>query len=161
DEPLAALRAFLKEYPETPHRAEALALVKDLQQQQGERHARAERLKVDDLARAEGLPNVDLRDLIDQARQFLAEHPESTLRPEVERKLADYVRRLDERDFERARAYSRQYPTNFATRIEKYQDYLKAHQSGGQFVSNALEAKDQILREWDNYSYRRAYDSLV
>ena len=34
---------------------------------------------VDDLVRAEGLPNADLRDLIDRARQFLAEHPESRL----------------------------------------------------------------------------------
>jgi hypothetical protein len=75
--------------------------------------------------------------------------------------LLEYVRRLDERDINRARQYSRQYPTNFATRIEKYQDYLKAHQSGGRFISEALEAKDQILRDWDTYTYRLAYDHLI
>ena len=35
------------------------------------------------------------------------------------------------------------------------------HQSGGRFISEATEAKDQILREWDTYTYRLAYDHLV
>ena len=69
--------------------------------------------------------------------------------------------RLDERDIERARLYSRQYPNHFATRIERFQDYLKAHQAGGRFISEATEAKDRVLREWDTYTYRQAYDHLV
>ncbi|HEV3121820.1 MAG TPA: hypothetical protein VGY53_07955, partial [Isosphaeraceae bacterium] len=161
EEPLVAVRAFLKEFPETPHRGEADEWIQTLQTTLEKRQEKLDRQAIDDLARAEGLPNVDLRDLIEQARQFLTDHPESPLRGEVDRRLADYVRRLDERDIEKARTYSRQYPTNFATRIEKYQDYLKAHQSGGRFVSEALEAKDQVLRQWDTYSYRRAYDHLV
>jgi hypothetical protein len=159
--PLAALLAFLKEFPETTHRSEAEALVQVVQKKRALRQERIDRQALDALARAEGLPNADLRDLIDQARTFLAEHPESPLRAEAERRLADYVHRLDERDIDRARAYSRQFPTNFATRIEKYQDYLKAHQSGGRYISEALESKDQILRQWDGYSYRLAYDHLI
>ena len=158
---LDAVRTFLREFPESPRRDEAVRLADTFQGQLDARRERQERLVVDDLARAEGLPNADLRDLIDQARRFLADHPESRHRPEVERRLADYVRRLDERDIERAREYSRQYPTNFAIRVEKYQDYLKAHQSGGRFVSHALEEKDQVLRDWDATTYRRAYDHHV
>src|SRR5262249_42848378 len=47
------------------------------------------------------------------------------------------------------------------TRIERYEDYLKSHQSGGQFLSEAIESKDRILREWDAYAYRQAYDHAV
>ena len=69
---------------------------------------------------------------------------------------------MDERDIARARQYSRQYPTNFATRIERYQDYLRGHQTGGgRYVSEATEAKDRVLREWDAYAYRLAYDHLA
>jgi GTPase SAR1 family protein/outer membrane protein assembly factor BamD (BamD/ComL family) len=161
EKPLAAVRSFLREFPETPHKAEAVRLVKLLRDQVAARQAKRERLLVEDLARAEALPNADLRDLIDQARRFLADHPDSALRPEVERRLAEYTRKLDDRDIERARQYSRQYPTHFATRIEKYQDYLKAHAGGGRYISEATEAKDRILREWDNYTYRQAYDHFI
>jgi GTPase SAR1 family protein len=159
--PLAEVRSFLKECPDTPHRAEALALVDTLKAEAASRRSALERRFVDDLDRAEGLPHAELRDLIDRARQFLDEHPQSDWRPEVERKLEGYVRALDERDIDRARQYSRQYPTNFATRIERYQDYLRAHQTGGRFISEATEAKDRVLREWDTYAYRLAYDHLA
>ena len=108
------------------------------------------------------MPNADLADLIERARQFLAEHArEPVAAPRSSDRLEGYVHTLDERDIEQARDYSRQYPTHFATRIERYQDYLKAHQAGGRFISEATEAKDRILREWDAYAYRQAYDHLV
>ncbi len=158
--PLLALRSFLREYPDTPHRPEALSLVESLKTQADARRSQAERRLLDDLVRAEGLPNADFRDLIDRAQQFLMEHPDSAWRGEVTRRQEEYVRKLDERDIDRARQYSKQYPTHFATRIERYQDYLKAHQAGGRYISEATEAKDGILREWDNYAYRLAYDHL-
>jgi len=158
---LAAVRAFLKDFPETPDRARALALRDTLKARAEARRSARDRQVVDDLERAEGLPNADPRDLIDRAQQFLAEHPESDWRPEVERRLKGYVRAVDERDIDRARQYSKQYPSNFATRIERYQDYLRGHQTGGRFVSEATEAKDRVLREWDAYAYRLAYDHLV
>jgi hypothetical protein len=160
ERPLAALSAFLRDFPETPHRSEALAMVATLKEQVAARDSAIERGVVDDLARAESLPNADYRDLIDRARQFLSEHPRSTWRAEVERRLDGYVRTLDDRDIERAREYSKQYPTHFATRIERYQDYLKAHQSGGRYISEATESKDRVLRQWDAYTYRLAYDHL-
>ena len=122
------------------------------------RRGAVERKLVDDLVRSESLPSASLADLIDKARQFLAEHPDSPLRSEVQARLDDYVHKLDVRDIERARDYSRHYPTSFATRIERFQDYLKSHQAGGQFISEAIEARDRIFREWDSYAYHQAYD---
>jgi hypothetical protein len=97
-------------------------------------------------------------DQVERAREFLTAHPESPVRSEVERRLDTYLHKLDEQDIDRARDYSRQYPTQFASRIERFQDYLKAHQAGGQFISEAIETKDRIRREWDAYAYRQAYD---
>ena len=113
---------------------------------------------VDDLVRSESLPTVSLADQIERARQFLADHPQSAVREQVNSRLEMYLNRLDEHDIDQARDFSRQNPTRFASRIERFQDYLKAHQAGGRFVSEAIEAKDRILREWDVYAYRQAYD---
>jgi GTPase SAR1 family protein len=158
--PLAAVRAFLKEFPDTPHRVEAFAYLNDFKSRDAARRSAQDRRFVDELERAESLPNAELRDLIDRAGQFLAEHPDSDWRAAVEGKLEGYVRALDERDIDRARQYSRQYPTNFATRIERYQDYLRGHAAGGRYISEATEAKDRVLREWDAYAYGLAYDHL-
>jgi hypothetical protein len=159
--PLAAIQAFLHEFPDTPHRTEAIALAGSLRSQADARQAALERKTVDDMLRAEDLPGADFRDLIERAQQFLADHPRSAWRGEVEERLRRYAARVDEADIERARLYSRQYPSNFAARIERYQEYLKAHQAGGHYISEAIEAKDQVLREWDTYAYRQAYDHLA
>jgi hypothetical protein len=161
EKPLAAVQAFLREFPDTPHRDGALALVHSLRSQSAARQSALERKIVDDLVRSAGLPSADLRDLIERAQQFLTDHSQSEWRGEVEERLQGYVTQLDERDIERARLYSRQYPNHFATRIERFQDYLKAHQAGGRFISEATESKDRVLREWDTYTYRQAYDHLA
>ena len=158
---LAAVRAFLKEFPDTPRHGAAIALINDLKARDSARRSVEERRFVDDLGRAEALPNAELRDLIDRAQQFLADHPASDWRPEVEHKLEGYVQALDDRDIGRARDYSKQSPGNFATRIERYQDYLRAHQTGGRYISESTEAKDRVLREWDAHAYRLAYDHLA
>jgi hypothetical protein len=156
--PLAAIDRFLREYPETPHRAEALRLARPLKTELVARRSALERQFLDDMIRSESLPGVSLTDQIERARQFLADHPDSPVRTAVQHRLDDYLKRLDEHDIEQARDYSRRFPTQFATRIERYQEYLKAHQAGGYYISEAMEAKDRILREWDSYAYRQAYD---
>jgi GTPase SAR1 family protein len=158
--PLLALKTFLRDFPDTTHRDEARALVQTLKTQAAARQSSVERRLVEDLIRTESLPDADFRDLIERAQQFLSEHPESSWRGEVLSRQEEYIRKLDARNIERARQYSQQYPTNFATRIERYQDYLKAHRAGGRFLSEATEAKDRILREWDAYAYRQAFDHL-
>jgi hypothetical protein len=159
--PLAAIDAFLRAYPDTAHRPEALALARSLKNELAIKQSAAERRMVDDLIHSESLPNVSLPDQIERAREFITAHPDSSVRPEVERRLEGYLHKLDDQDFDRARDYSRQYPTQFASRIERYQDYLKAHQAGGRFISEAIETKDRIRREWDAYAYRQAYDHGV
>lgn len=161
EKPLTVLRTFLRQFPDTEHRTEALALAESLKTRLAAQRSAAERRLVDDMARSESIPGTDPRDLIDRAQQFLSEHSESQWRPEVERRLDGYVKQLDDRDIERARSYSKQYPGNFSTRIERYQDYLRTHQGGGRYISEATEAKDQILREWDTFTYRLAYDHLT
>jgi hypothetical protein len=158
---LAAIDAFLREFPDTTHRPEALKLAQSLKEQRDSKQFALDRQFVDDLVRSESMPNIALTDQIERARQFLAEHADSPSRGEVQRRLDEYLRRLDESDIARASDYSRQFPSQFAARIELYQDYLKAHQAGGRFIGEAMEAKDRILREWDLFSYRQAYDHLV
>ena len=160
EQPLAQLDAFLREFPDTTHRTEVLALARTLKNEVASRHAAVERNLVDDLIRSELLPGASLTGLIEKARQFLADHPESIHRNEVQGRLDDYLQKLEERDIDRARDYSRRYPTSYAMRIERFQDYLKSHQAGGRYLSEAIEARDQILREWDQYDYRQAYDHL-
>jgi outer membrane protein assembly factor BamD (BamD/ComL family) len=159
--PLAQLDAFLREFPDTPRRAEVLSLARSLKNQLATRRGAVERRLVDDLIRSETLPNASFADLIEKGRQFLADHPDSSYRTEVQQRIDGYVHKLDERDIERARDYSRRNPTSFATRIGRFQDYLKAHQGGGRYISEAIESKDVILREWDNYTYRQAYDHFL
>ncbi|APW62144.1 TRAFAC clade GTPase domain-containing protein [Paludisphaera borealis] len=158
---LAALDAFLREFPDTTRRPDVLKLAQSLKETLTTRRTAAERRVVDDLARSESLPNASLAELIDRSRRFLDEHAESPYRSEVQNRLDDYVRKQDESDIGRAREYSARQPTNFATRIERYQEYLKAHQAGGLFISEAVEARDRVLREWDAYSYRQAYDHAL
>ncbi len=159
--PLATIDAFLREYPETPRRVDALALARSLKDDLAKRRTATERQFVDDLIRSESLPATSLADQIERARQFLADHPASAVREEVNSRLEMYLKRLDEHDIDEAREFSSKYPTRFATRIERFQHYLKNHETGGRFVSEAIEAKDRILAEWDVYAYRQAFDHAM
>jgi GTPase SAR1 family protein len=161
EETLLAVRAFLKEFPESGHRAELAKWSVLLNARATDLRDAADRQSLAKWRQAGALPDADLPDLIQQAKSFLDGHPESRLRPDVEELLAGFVRRLDESHFEKARLATRQYPTNFALRIRKYQEYLDAHRSGGQFVSEAMEAIDKIERERDLYMYRLAYDHFT
>ena len=162
DLPLKAVKRFLREFPDSSHRAEADALLVSLPDPELIRGSPTrERQVLDDLVRSSNLPNANYPDLIEQARQFLVEHPESRFRPEADRLLDDLVKTLDDRDIDKAREFSRRSPTDFARRIDRYGEYLKAHAKGGRYISEATEAKDKILRAWDTDTYRRAYDHLV
>jgi hypothetical protein len=164
DDPAASLNSldrFLREFPDTSHRPEALKLAESLKDALGAQRNALDRQFVAELIRTESMPNVSLTDQIERARHFLADHLESPSRQEVERRLDEYLHRLDESDIDKAREYSRQFPAHFAARIERYQEYLKAHQTGGRFISEAVEAKDHIFHEWDVSAYRQAFDHLV
>jgi hypothetical protein len=108
-----------------------------------------------ELERAE--PSTGLAGLIDLASRLAKEHPDASSEPELLRKRAGYLRRLDERDFEDARDYSRRNPTNFHTRRQKYQAYLDHHPDGA-FVTPAREAMRQVAAEWDRHDFRAIRD---
>jgi GTPase SAR1 family protein len=154
----ATVRSFLRDYPQSPHKADATKLLGALEGRLSDRRDQQERHTVDALARAASLPDADLHQVIEQEKDFLDAHPDSRWRADVEALLAETTRRLDEADIAKARQYSKQYPTNFAIRARRYQDYLKAHQAGGKYISEAMEAINRIDRERDVYTYRLAFD---
>jgi hypothetical protein len=159
--PLAAIDSFLREFPDSPRRAQALGLAVSLKKELANRRTAVEQQFLTDLIRSESLPGLALNDQVERVRQFLASHPDSAVRPDIERRLEAYLVKLDDVEIDQARSYSRQNPTHFAACIERYRDYLKGHQGGGRFVSEAIEAKERILREWDSYAYRQAYESAI
>jgi len=156
---LVAIRSFLREYPDSPHRAEAIRLAAGLGSRLADRQARLDLDAVETIRRAATLPDADFAELIRQAQDFLTQHPESRQRADARHLQDELVARLDERDIEKARQFSKQHPgRNFAARIARYQGYLEAHRSGGRAVREAMDAQARIAREWDAYDYRLAFD---
>jgi GTPase SAR1 family protein len=158
---LAAVRVFLRDYPSTEHRAAAFRLRETLEAQVAERRDRVEKETLDSLVRASALPNADLETTIEKAREFLDRHPRTRWKADAQALIDDSARKLDEAAIAKARDYSKQYPTNFAMRVKRYQDYLKGHPDGGRFTREALDAVKAIDAERDVYTYRIAYDHLV
>jgi hypothetical protein len=147
DELDLSLRERLKQASDA-RRAEREAREK----QERDRRGRA---ALHELERAE--ISTELAGLIDLAGRLAKEHPEASSEPELLRKRVGYLRRLDERDFEEARDYSRRHPTNFHTRRQKYQSYLDRHPDGA-FVTAAREALRQAAAEWDRHDFRAIRD---
>lgn len=158
---LARVRQYLRDFPDTDRKSEAVALAQELETVIAERRAEQDRQAIEALNRAGSLPDAPLRDLIEQAEQFLVEHPESRYASEAEELLNDFVRRMDEAEIAKARRFSKENPTNFTVRREKYLDYLKAHAEGGRFIAEANAALEAIDQERDVYLYRQAYDHFV
>lgn len=158
EEYLASLRAFLREFPDTTHKAEAVALIGTVEKGVSNKRDREDKQAFDALIRRADQPGTSLRDLIEAAESFLTERPESRYRAEVQALSVDFARRLDESDIEKAREFSKAQPTNFATRRQRYNDYLDKHKTGGRFIAEAHSALDAIDRERDDYLYRQAYD---
>ena len=102
--PLATIDAFLRDYPDTPRRAEALALARSLKNELANRQTAVDRQFVDDLIRSESLPNVSLSDQIERSPAVPRRSSrESGARRKCKRRLESYLHKLDDRDIERAR----------------------------------------------------------
>jgi hypothetical protein len=113
------------------------------------------RLALRDLERAE--QSASLTSLVEQATKMLRKHAGTNVEAEFLRRRANYLHRLDERDFEAARDYSTRYPNNFYTRKQKYQQYLDRH-PGGKNTGAARTALSRIAREWDRHDFRAVAD---
>ncbi len=160
DDQLAALRAFAEEFDWSPHRDEIATMAESLRRQVAERTTRRHTEAIEAIRRAAARPGADLRDLIEQTDRFLAQNPETSLRPQAVALQEDLTRTLDKQDYDRAVAFD-QDPANaalFQGRVDRYQRYLSAHKNGGRFVGDALEARERLLRQWDDHTYRLAHD---
>src|SRR5262249_2747856 len=92
----------------------------------------------------------DLAVTITHADRILRDYGD-TQQAAAARKLRDAcLLRLDENDFETARAYSARQPLNFHTRREHYQDYLRKHPDGA-FAKDATEALAAVESAWDKH----------
>jgi hypothetical protein len=99
----------------------------------------------------------DLTATVASADRFLRDYGD-TGQADAARKLrAAVLRRIDERDFEAARAYSAKEPLNFFTRRKHYQDYLSNHPDGA-FVKDAAQAILGVEAEWDKHDFRAVAD---
>jgi GTPase SAR1 family protein len=101
---------------------------------------------------------VDPEVLLTMADRFVAEHAGSAQEEPVRYHRADYRARIDVRDIEDARQYSRQYPLHFQTRRERFQRYLERHPSNGCFLKEAEAALVAIDSEWDRFDFRAIRD---
>ena len=159
---LASLQNFLRKHPDTPHRDDAVKLAAELGARVADRRAQVELTARSTPSNGPPTcPTPTSTDLIQQVQSLLTRNGEGRHRAEAVALQESLVRRLDERDIEKARAYSKQHPTNFATRVARYQAYLDAHKQGGRFVREAMRAKDDVEREADVHAYRQAYDHLT
>jgi len=79
---------------------------------------------------------------------------------ELERKVADYRDRLDERAYQEAVDYSGRWPEHFLTRCQRYQSYLQRYPEG-RFAAAARAALARIHDEWDRSDYRNVRDQFV
>jgi hypothetical protein len=93
----------------------------------------------------------------DRAGRFLAEFAGTSLEEEARARRAACLLRLEERDVEEARAYSRRNPLNFYVRREHYQRYLDRH-PGGTFAKEATDALATIESDWDKHDFRGVRD---
>jgi hypothetical protein len=119
-----------------------------------ERERRA-RDAYDELLRAE--QKAELEAQADRAGRFLSEYAGTSYETDVRRRRAAALARLEERDFETARAYSLRNPLNFHSRREHYQNYLDWH-PGGAFAKEAAAALDAIESDWDKNDFRAVRD---
>lgn len=155
---LARAKTFLTKYPESPRREEVIELARRNAAAAAERFVKADRHALDDLDRASAAPRSDPAELLAKARTYLESRPDTPLRPQFEARIEELGKSIDDRDFSRARDYSRQNRTNFPARLARYRDYLALHASGGGHVGEASRAIDEIETEWDDYAYKLIYN---
>jgi hypothetical protein len=147
--------AFHADYPDADVQGDLqLVRTKEKARRDAVRERRAEAAFAD-LQRAEAKEDPAL--LVEDADRFLRDHADSALADRVRQHRAAYLRRIDERDREAARAYSARQPLNFFTRREQYQQYLQRHPDGA-FADEARAQIRAVEADWDKYDFRAAAD---
>jgi hypothetical protein len=157
-DPEAVWRLFQRyhaDYPAQEVEGDLAGLRSRIKARRDAERERLARAALAELEAAEG--RADLPDLLARADAFLRAHDGTPQAEEARRRRAGYFARLDERDFEAARAYSVQRPLNFQTRLERYQAYLDRHPTGA-FAGEARAAVGAVAAEWDKHDFRGVRD---
>jgi GTPase SAR1 family protein len=163
------LQAFHARFPDAPGLADLRARIKarlrPVLTQEAQRaydelllaEQKLPRTGADSPARQREIARGRLEELVAEADRFLRDFHDPELSSKVRERRDAYLQRIDEHDFETARAYSRREPLNFQTRRERYQAYLDRH-PGGAFVKDARTAVTDIEAAWDRQDFRAVRD---
>jgi GTPase SAR1 family protein len=162
----ARLKQFRTDFPDMPGLE---PFCRQVEEKVGPLRAREAKDALDELARGESLAGTKgegealrkhLEGLVKQADGALKDYPDTPSTGELRKKRLAYLHRIDEHDFETARAYSRKEPLNFATRRERYQKYLGLHPEGA-FARQARDAVAEVEAAWDKHDFRPVRDLFV
>jgi hypothetical protein len=148
-------RDFRNEFPEQDIDSDLAQFRSTLESRRNAERERKAREAFAELQRLEQQGNLTV--LIEQTDRFLREHRDTSSAVEAARRREGYVRRLEERVIDEARAYSAANPLNFQSRLERYQRYLDHHPSG-LFEREAREALSAIDTDWDRHDFRQVRD---
>ena len=163
---LTSLRKFAEEFADTPNLNELRTGITRKVQTLREREAQE---ALDALIKNEYLTagkkegeaaRKHLEGLVAQADRVMEEFGDTALAAKIHEKRTGYIRRIDEQDFDTALTYSRTSPLNFATRKERYGQYLSRHPQGG-FAKEANAAIAEIENAWDKHDFRQVRDLYV
>jgi len=159
---LAMIQDYLQDQPDAAHVEAAVELAGRIQEEIDAQRVEQDRERIDAWLLEVRVPDPDYLGLIEEARAFRSERPNSPLRSEVDALLDEWIAQLDRRDFERARLYEQTAPRrNYDEMIRRYNEYLLAHTDGGAHVEEAKEAIRRIEARRDEDLYRAAYEHYV
>jgi hypothetical protein len=147
--------SFHTDYPDADVQGDLQQLRAKLKARRDAVRERQAEVAFADLERAE--KQGDLAGLVRDADDFLRDHADSALADIVRRRRASYLRQIDERDMDGARAYSAKQPLNFFTRREQYQRYLQRHPDGA-FAEEARTQIRTVEADWDKHDFRAVAD---
>jgi hypothetical protein len=152
-------RAFREAFPETDLSADLQQLRDAVEKRRAEQTTqRAERAYYD--LQTEEARTPDPKARLALTERYLHDYPQGARTNEVRRQHDALLARLEDRDLEVARAYSRGHPLNFQTRREHYLNCLNTHPEGA-LRREAEEALLTIESDWDKHDCRAIRDQFL
>jgi hypothetical protein len=148
-------QAFRTEFPDADVSGDVQQLRAKMKTRRDAARERLAEIAFADLQRDE--KDGDLPALVRDADDFLRDYPDSVRAEVVRRHRETYLRQIDQRDMEAARAYSAKQPLNFPTRREQYQRYLQRHPDGA-FADEARTQIRNVEADWDKHDFRAVAD---
>ena len=111
------------------------------------------------LHRAEQTAGTDYRSLMDQASRILERYPNGKHTEEALELFSKYAETWDEQEFREAMEFARLDPTNFAARLDHFQNYLDRHEAGGKHGAEVRVAIEETRMAWADHGYRELWEA--